>query len=55
MRVYTKKQKSESQKETNSYDAFINYLDQVYYPGASEVLESELISFEYENYMLNQA
>ena len=51
MRFYTKKQKEEVQTETNNYDSFVNYLDSVYFSGASEVLETELIAFEYENYV----
>lgn len=50
MRVYTKKQKEEANKETEVYDAFINHLDSIYFPGASEVLETKLIAFEFANY-----
>ncbi len=32
------------------WDAFINYLDTTYFPGASETLETKLIAFEYEQF-----
>ncbi|NQU52176.1 MAG: hypothetical protein HQ522_06510 [Bacteroidetes bacterium] len=50
MRVYTKKQQEEISTETNIYDAFVQHLDSIYFPGASEVLNTELIVFEYDSY-----
>jgi hypothetical protein len=51
MRFYTRKQKEEEKKETNVYDAFVSHLDSIYFPGASEVLETKLVAFEYERYI----
>lgn len=32
------------------WDAFVNYLEAMYFPGAIEALDSGLIHFEYENF-----
>ena len=41
-----------SQKEMNQtiniLDAFSDYIDSIYFPGASELLDTQLIAFEYE-------
>lgn len=50
MTITTKKQKEERINETNSYEAFLIHIDSIYYEGASEVLEPELLSFEYSNF-----
>lgn len=54
MKAYSK-QNEEFATETEFYDAFVNYLDSVYFPGASEVLEPGLIEFEYANYKSSYA
>jgi hypothetical protein len=35
----------------NLWEAFTQYLDSIYFEGASEVLDKELISFEYNQYI----
>ena len=34
------------------WDAFVDYLDNNYFPGASEVLDKKIIAFEYESFKL---
>lgn len=36
--------------ENSVWENFVEYLDQIYFEGASELLEKELISFEYHQY-----
>ena len=49
MKSYSYKNSREEQKQqTNLWDAFVNHLDSTYFPGASELLDSKLIAFEYE-------
>jgi hypothetical protein len=33
---------------TTLWDAFVNYLESTYFPGASEILDTKTICFEYE-------
>lgn len=43
--------KTDNQKfteKTSLWDAFVSYLESVYFPGASELLDKQLIAFEYE-------
>ena len=35
----------------NLWDEFTQYLDSIYFDGASEVLDQELISFEYNQFI----
>ena len=44
-----KNSRKEDQK-TTLWDAFVNYLESTYFPGASELLDTELIAFEYESF-----
>ena len=44
---YNNSRKEQTEK-TNLWDAFVNYLDSTYFPGASELLDTQLIAFEYE-------
>ena len=39
---------NEQTERTNLWDAFVNYLENTYFPGASELLDTKLIAFEYE-------
>ncbi len=39
---------NEHTERTNLWDAFVNYLENTYFPGASELLDTKLIAFEYE-------
>ena len=45
---YRKNSKKELNEQTNLWDAFVNYLDTNYFPGASETLDTKTIAFEYE-------
>jgi len=48
MKSLSYKTSQEEQKvKTNLWDAFVNYLDNIYFPGASELLDSKLIAFEF--------
>ena len=53
MTVITKAQKDERIQKTNTYDAFLIHIESIYYEGASEVLEPELLNFEYNNFKEN--
>lgn len=44
---YTSNSKEQAER-TNLWDAFVNYLENTYFPGASELLDTKLIAFEYE-------
>ena len=49
MKSQNYKNSREEQKErTNLWDAFVNHLENTYFPGASEMLDTQLIAFEYE-------
>ena len=45
-----KNSRKELNEKTNLWDAFVNYLDSTYFPGASETLDTQLIAFEYESF-----
>jgi len=48
MNTYRYRNREENIRTTNSWDAFVDYLETTYFPGASELLDSKLIAFEYE-------
>lgn len=51
MKSYTyKNSKEEQNQQTTLWDAFVNYLDSNYFPGASELLDTQLIVFEYNSF-----
>ena len=51
MKSYSYKNSREEQNQkTNLWDAFVNHLESTYFPGASEVLDTQLIAFEYNNF-----
>ena len=50
MKFTVKKQNRELNEQTNLWDAFVSYMDSIYFPGAAETLESKLLAFEYENF-----
>lgn len=37
-------------EKQNLWDAFINHLEQLYFPGAAEVLDRQTLAFEYETF-----
>ena len=43
------------EQEVNFSDAFCEYLDEVYYPGAQEFLSLETVKFEYNNFFNSYA
>ena len=45
-----KNSREEQKKQTNLWDAFVNHLDSTYFPGASELLDTQLIAFEYDSF-----
>lgn len=37
--------------ETNSlWESFVQYMDQVYFEGAADEMQTDLVQFEYENF-----
>ncbi len=53
MTIYTKTEKEERINTTNTYAAFQDHINSIYFDGASEVLEPELLAFEYNNFKQN--
>jgi hypothetical protein len=46
----SKSYKNRREEKNNLWDAFIDYLENTYFPGASEVLDKQTIAFEYESF-----
>ena len=44
------KQRRMVNEKVSLWDAFINHMDNVYFPGATESLDEKLIAFEYESF-----
>ena len=45
--------KNSSKKETEKttvWEAFTNHLDSIYFPGATELLDKQLVAFEFEQF-----
>ena len=51
MKTYTSKSAKQDQDNTSVYEAFVEYLNSVYFEGAAETLDKELINFEYAAYI----
>lgn len=47
----TEKLQSEQNCSPNVWDSFVAHLESVYFEGAAELLNTELISFEYNEYV----
>jgi hypothetical protein len=45
-----KNSEEEFNQMTRVLDAFDDYIDQIYFPGASEILDSDLLSFEFSKF-----
>ena len=45
-----KNSREEQKVKTNLWDAFNDYLETTYFPGASELLDTKTIAFEYESF-----
>jgi len=46
-----KNSREEEKIRTKLWDAFVNHLETIYFPGASEILDTKLVAFEYESFM----
>ena len=51
METYTSKSAKDNDDNGSVWDSFIEYLNTVYYEGASESLDPELIQFEYSAFL----
>lgn len=50
MKTYTLKSAKKDQETSTVWEAFVNYLETVYFEGAAEQLNQDLVNFEYEAY-----
>ena len=50
MKTYTLKSAAKNQETNTVWDAFVEYLEIVYFEGAADELDKELIEFEYNSY-----
>jgi hypothetical protein len=50
MKTYSLKSAAKNQDTYIVWDAFVDYLETVYFEGAVENLDQELVNFEYEAY-----
>ena len=50
MKTYSLKSTSKNQDTNTVWDAFVEYMETVYFVGATEDLDQELVNFEYEAY-----
>jgi hypothetical protein len=51
MKTYSLKSAAQDQENTSTvWEAFVSYLESVYFEGAAETLEPELVNFEYQTY-----
>ena len=46
MKTYTSKSAAKNQDTNIVWDAFVNYLEPIYFEGATEDLDQELVNFE---------
>jgi hypothetical protein len=51
MKTYTSKSAKDNQDNSSVWEAFTEFLNSVYFEGASESLDPELIQFEYAAYL----
>ena len=51
MKTYTSKSAKDNQDNSSVWESFTEYLNSVYFEGAAEILEEELIKFEYAAYL----
>ena len=51
MKTYTSKSAKGNQDNSSVWESFTEYLNTVYYEGASESLDPELIQFEYSAFL----
>ena len=48
--LFYKNSEEEMNQTINILDAFSDYIDSIYFPGASEVLDPELLSYEFSKF-----
>lgn len=51
MKTISLTKKAEPETSPTLWDEFTQYLDSIYFEGASELLDQELISFEYNQFI----
>lgn len=51
MKTYTLESTAQINEFNTVWEAFVEYLDSVYFEGASEDLDQELVNFEYQSYL----
>jgi len=51
MKAYTYQKEKEQNPENNVWESFIDYMNQVYFEGAVEILDTKTISFEFQQYL----
>lgn len=47
----SKSDKTTGDVKTNLWDAFVDYLENTYFPGAAVLLDKQTIAFEYESFV----
>jgi len=50
MKTYTLKSAAKNQETNTVWDAFVEYLETVYFEGAFDELANEMVKFEYKSY-----
>ncbi len=48
MNSYRYRTSKEDNQRINIWDAFVDFLETTYFPGAVELLDSKLVAFEYD-------
>ena len=50
MKIYTLKSAAKNQETNTVWNAFVEYLEIVYFEGAADELDKELVEFKYNSY-----
>lgn len=50
MKSNSYKNSHDEKERTNLWDAFVTHLDSIYFLGASELLDTQTIAFEYDSF-----
>lgn len=50
MKTYTLKSAAKNQEANTVWEAFVEYLEMIYFEGAADELDKELVEFEYTSY-----
>ena len=51
MKTFKLTKAAEQETRSNLWDEFTQYLDSIYFEGAAELLDKELVSFEYHEFL----